>query len=250
MCYDYVMNIDHQWEKIYQKEGRVWKEPFPRFSDVIQTFQERGCRKILDLGCGSGRHVVGFSQAGFQTTGMDISPTGLSLAQLWLDEQSSSPANEVPSDTLPPIINAQPSLSSPPASSPNWGGLRWGSPLLVQADMLNPLPFRDGAFEGLMSTQVIHHALLAQVQATIHEMWRVLAPGGLAIVSVAGRIHDDTKYEEIEPGTFLPQTGSEAGLPHHIFNEETLRQAFSKFQIEFIERRDSGRVLMVQAQRG
>jgi len=115
--------------------------------------------------------------------------------------------------------------------------------------MLNPLPFRDSAFDGLMSTQVIHHALLAQVQATIHEIWRILAPGGLAIVSVAGRIHDDTDYKKIEPGTFLPQTGSEAGLPHHIFNEQTLRQAFAKFQIDFIERRDSGRVLMVQAHR-
>jgi len=251
MCYDYAMNIDHQWEKIYQKEGRVWKEPFPRFGDVIQTFQERGCRKILDLGCGSGRHVVGFSQAGFQTTGMDISPTGLNLAQNWLDEQEPPLKNP---DNRPPTIIAQPPLSSPPASSPNRGGLRWGSPgwgfpLLVQANMLNPLPFRDSAFDGLMSTQVIHHALLAQVQATIHEIWRILAPGGLAIVSVAGRIHDDTDYKEIEPSTFLPQTGSEAGLPHHIFNEQTLCQAFAKFQIDFIERRDSGRVLMVQAHR-
>ena len=115
--------------------------------------------------------------------------------------------------------------------------------------MRDPLPFRDGAFDGLMSTQVIHHALLAQVLTTIHEIWRILTPGGLAIVSVAGRIHDDTDYQEVEPGTYLPTTGSEAGLPHHIFNEQTLAQAFSKFHIDFIDRRDSGRVLMIQAHR-
>ena len=231
--------MDHQWEKIYQKEGRVWKEPFPRFGDVIQTFQERGCRKILDLGCGSGRHVVGFAQAGFQTTGMDISPTGLNLAQKWLDEKSSS-------DQLSPPPNEDGSL---PVWDATLARLGWGFPGLVQSDMRNPLPFRDGSFDGLMSTQVIHHALLAHVLATIREIWRVLAPGGLAIVSVAGRIHDDTDYEEIEPGTFLPTTGSEADLPHHIFNEQTLRQAFANFQIDFIERRDSGRVLMIQARR-
>ena len=84
---------------------------------------------------------------------------------------------------------------------------------------------------------------------TIHEIWRILTPGGLAIVSVAGRIHDDTDYQEVEPGTYLPTTGSEAGLPHHIFNEQTLAQAFSKFHIDFIDRRDSGRVLMIQAHR-
>jgi SAM-dependent methyltransferase len=234
------MTTDHQWEKIYQKEGRVWKEPFPRFGDVIQTFQERHYRKILDLGCGSGRHVVGFDQAGFQTTGMDISPTGLNLAQRWIDEQSSS-------DQLPSPTNEVGSL--PVWDDSTLTRLGWGSPGLVQADMRDPLPFHDGAFDGLMSTQVIHHALLAQVQATIREIWRILAPGGLAIVSVAGSIHDDTDYEEIEPGTFLPTTGSEAGLPHHIFDEAGLRKAFKAFEVEFIERRDAGRVLMIQARR-
>ena len=63
-------------------------------------------------------------------TGLDISPTGLRLAQNWLDEEY---------------------LEAP----------------LVQADNRHPLPFKDGAFEGLLSTQVIHHALLAEVRATI-----------------------------------------------------------------------------------
>ena len=237
------MNIDHQWEKIYQQEGRVWKEPFPRFGDVIQTFQERGCRKILDLGCGSGRHLVGFAQAGFRTTGMDISPTGLKLAQNWLAEQK-PPLENLAAYARTPSLN----WSDSTLTSLGWGSPGWGFPHLVQASMLNPLPFRDGAFDGLMSTQVIHHALLAQVLATINEIWRILTPGGIAIVSVAGLIHDDTEYEEIEPGTFLPLTGSEAGLPHHIFNEQTLREAFAKFHIDFIERRDSRRVLMIQAQ--
>jgi SAM-dependent methyltransferase len=246
------MPSDHQWEKIYQQEGRLWKEPFPRFGDVIQTFRDRGCKKILDLGCGSGRHVVGFAEAEFQVTGIDISPTGLKLAQQWLvetvssDDQDSSLANTV---RYPPIISALSTASSTRVSSPDWGGLRWGFPDLVQADIRDPLPFGDGAFDGLMSTQVIHHALLAEVLATIGEIWRILAPGGLAVVSVAGLIHDDTEYLEIEPDTYLPQTGWEAGLPHHIFDEERLRDAFGAFEIEFIERRDNGRILMIQALR-
>ena len=88
-----------------------------------------------------------------------------------------------------------------------------------------------------------------EVLRTIGEIWRVLAPGGLAFVSVAGRIHGDTEYEEIEPGTYLPQTGSEAGLPHHIFDEERLREAFGAFEIEYLERRDQGRVIVVMGRK-
>ncbi|MGB3716553.1 MAG: class I SAM-dependent methyltransferase [Candidatus Promineifilaceae bacterium] len=176
-----MVKMDHPWEKIYRTEGRVFGEPFPRFYETVRTFKEYGCSTILDLGCGNGRHVVGLAREGFAATGLDISPTGLGLTQNWLNEENQ---------------RAQ----------------------LVLADMRHPLPIRDEFFDGLFSTQVIHHALLADVRRTIGEIWRILVPGGVAFVTVAGRIHNDTEYVEIEPGTYLPQTGSEAGLPHHIFD--------------------------------
>jgi SAM-dependent methyltransferase len=176
--------------------------------EVVRAFKQNGCKRILDLGCGNGRHVLHLAKQGFAATGLDISPTGLRLAQEWLKEEG-----------------------------------QWAS--LVQADIAYPLPFHDGAFEGVLSTQVIHHARLAVVQRTIGEIWRILAPGGLAFVSVAGRIHDDTEYEEIEPGTYLPRTGWEAGLPHHIFDEGSLREAFASFRVEYVERRDGGKVVVI-----
>ena len=221
----------HQWEKIYAAEGPVFLEPFPRFPEVVQAFNDHRCRKIIDLGCGSGRHTAALAAAGFHTTGLDISPTGLKLTQQLLAKH---PGITGPINTAP-----QPPTPSPQPPAPS----------LVQSDLLHPLPFRDASFHGLLSTQVIHHALKAQVLSIIDEIHRILVPGGLAIVSVAGRIHDDDEYDEIEPNTFLPLTGSEAGLPHHIFDEETYAQAFSAFHIHFIDRRDSGRVLMIQAQK-
>ena len=78
---------------------------------------------------------------------------------------------------------------------------------------------------------MIHHALTAEVLEVIREIWRVLIPGGLAFVSVTAAKHDDEDFREIEPGTFLPMKGPEAGLPHHIFNEEELLAAFGDFQV-------------------
>jgi SAM-dependent methyltransferase len=204
--------MDHPWERIYQEEGRVFGEPFPRFLEIVQVFRDEGCESVLDLGCGNGRHVVHLAKEGFAATGLDISPTGLALTQNWLNEESQ---------------HAQ----------------------LVLADMRNPLPIRDESFDCLLSTQVIHHALFAEVRSAIGEIWRILVPGGVAFVTVAGRIHDDTEYEEIEPGTYAPQTGFEAGLPHHIFSKATLRDAFGDFRDKNVHLRDGGRVVTILARK-
>jgi SAM-dependent methyltransferase len=204
--------MDHPWEKIYKTEGRVFSEPFPRFREVARDFRKNGCTNILDLGCGNGRHVVQLAKVGFSVTGLDISQTGLRLTRAWLDDEKRD-AN------------------------------------LILADMRTRLPVRAGAFDGLLSTQVIHHARLAEVRTTIAEIYRILVPGGLAFVSVAGRIHDDTEYVEIEPRTYVPQTGTEAGLPHHIFTEVTLQAEFRDFLIHNVDLRAEGRVLTILAQK-
>ena len=199
---------EHPWEKIFVSEGRVFTDLLPAFHQAVDRFSTAGIRKVLDLGCGNGRHCVGFAQANFQVTGMDISLMGLDLTRSWLGEAN------------------------------------------LQADLLcgdarEDFPILSNSFEGLFSTQVIHHALLAEIRQTIREIWRVIVPGGLAFVTVAGRTHSNLSYEEIEPGTFLPLEGSEKGLPHHIFSEERLAKAFDRFEVLDLGPRDGGKVLAI-----
>ncbi len=196
---------NHPWENIYARDGRIFTEPFSAFSSVAQIFNQNQCRNILDLGCGNGRHVVALMNLNFSTVGLDISPTGLSLTREWLEDEE-LPAN------------------------------------LVCGDIRHSLPFRENCFDGLISTQVIHHSLLAEIRLTISEIWRVMTDGGIAFVTVAGKKHDDTPYDEIEPGTFVPLEGSEKGLPHHIFTEEEIYREFELFQIQEISLRDKERV--------
>jgi len=199
---------NHPWENIYARDGRIFTEPFPAFSSVVQKFTQNQCRRILDLGCGNGRHVVALMNLNFKTIGIDISPTGLSLTRKWLEEEN-LPAN------------------------------------LVCGDIRHCLPFKKNSFDGLISTQVIHHSLLAEIRLTISEIWRVMTDGGIAFVTVAGKKHQDTPYDEIEPGTFVPLAGTEKGLPHHIFTEDELWREFEHFQIQEIGPRDEGRVLAI-----
>lgn len=196
---------EHPWDRIFKREGRVFVDPYPRFTELIEVYKKHDSRSILDLGCGSGRHVVGLAAEGFRVVGCDISTAGLRLAFQWLDKEG---------------LVAR----------------------LVQADMRANLPFRDGVFDGLLSTQVIHHALRIEVLSTIEEIKRVIAPGGIGFVTVAAKIHEDQVYHRIEPGTYVPQSGSEAGLPHHIFSKEEFIEAFSDTRIIEISLRAEGKV--------
>jgi SAM-dependent methyltransferase len=198
---------DHPWDEIFKSEGRFYPEPFPRFNEVVQIFKDHGCSEILDLGCGSGRHLIHLAQEGFKAVGLDISPTGLRLTHEWMDEEG---------------LEAD----------------------LVLADMREPLPFREGSYNGLLSTQVIHHARIAGVRSAIQEIWRVLVSGGVAFITVSGR-KDEGELEEIEPGTIVPLTGPEKGLPHHIFSKQELREEFQDFDLMDFSVRAEGKVLAV-----
>jgi SAM-dependent methyltransferase len=97
----------------------------------------------------------------------------------------------------------------------------------------------------VFSTQVIHHAFKKQVQLVVKDIYRVLAPGGIAFVTVSGKLDEGVDFEEVEAGTYVPLSGDEAGLPHHIFSPETAAETFQAFKVEEVSVRAEGHVIAV-----
>ena len=186
-----------QWEKIFQRGGYEYPEPRPPVVHFTSMLRGRGLSSVLDLGCGRGRHVLHMAQEGLCVTGMDNAPTALKLTKQLLDHKQ---------------------LSAD----------------LILADMRQPLPFGNETFDAVLSTQVIHHALLATVIQTAQEIQRVVRKGGMILISVPARkaIEEDApQHNEIEPNTFVPTSGDEEGLPHHLFTPEEFRGIFPAFEV-------------------
>ncbi|MFX1235417.1 MAG: class I SAM-dependent methyltransferase [Promethearchaeota archaeon] len=186
------------WNFIFTKNGKTFLEPHPNMGEIKELFQKNNCKKILDIGCGTGRHLVYFSKYGFDVYGVDASPKGLEIARKWLIEEN---------------LKAT----------------------LIQHRIEKKFPFENGFFDAIISTQVIHHNLMKDILFTIKEIERILRQGGYIFITFpilsGGTKVDEWELKEIEKGTFIPLSGPEKGLYHHFFTIEEIYEVFHSFDI-------------------
>ncbi len=186
----------HPWELAW-KEGR-WKEvspPLPAVVELAENLKLLRASRVLDLGCGAGRHTVFLANAGFQVTGLDVSETALSELQGRLAR----------------------------------GGLT--NVTLIKHNMLE-LPFIDNYFDSVVSTNVLHHGTVSEIKRVLGEVYRVMGRGTTGLVVTLSK--KDFRYgsgRQIEPDTYLFTEGDEKGIVHHFFPEEELRSFFGQFEI-------------------
>jgi len=185
-----------KWGKLFKKGHFIWKKPNSQIKKLVPLLKKKKFRKILDLGCGSGRHMVYLGKKGFSMVGMDISSEALMVAQKWLEKEK--------------IKNY----------------------VLIEHDMTE-LPFPNEHFDAVISINVIHHDKLKDIKETVNEIKRVLKKKGIAIINVASV--ENTKFgkgKRIEKNTYVQLRGKEKGIPHHFFTEKEAKKIFSCFKIK------------------
>jgi SAM-dependent methyltransferase len=111
-------------------------------------------RRILDAGCGSGPLSAALRERGAIVTGFDSSPAMVELAERRLG----------------------------------------GDVRLLVADLGEPLPFDNGAFDDVVVSLVLHY--LPDWTAPLAELRRVLRPGGRLLLSV----NHPMVYPAVNPG--------------------------------------------------
>jgi len=184
------------WQTIFKEKGMAFPEPHEAMPKVSAFLKKNKVNRVLDLGSGSGRHVIFLAERGFDVYGTDNAAEGIKLCKIWLRKMH---------------LNAN----------------------LKVASFFDRFPFPNNYFDAIVSIWAIHHGLENQVKFCISEIERVLKPHGLIFIAVTstfkGRPVD--KKKKIEPHTWVIIKGLEKGVPHHIFNKAMVKSYFKHFKI-------------------
>jgi len=195
-------NKTHAWELAWREER--WAETSPPLHAVVdfaEDLKREGAKRVLDLGCGAGRHSILLGKAGFQVVALDISETALKTLEARLKTAS--------------IDNVT----------------------LVEHEM-SDLPFIDDYFDGMICTNVLHHGKLVQIKQATGEVHRVMKKGASAFVIVLSTADFRRgNGRKLEPNTYFFTEGEERGIIHHFFPRKELESCFRKFEIVSFEER-------------
>jgi len=192
------------WQYWYPRKEGTFEPEIPKLTELLKR---NHASKLLDFGCGAGRHVTYFAQRGFQVYGFDKSAAAVERAVRALEREN---------------LHAD----------------------LKVWDMTHPLPYEDRFFDAVIATRVIHHTYTKNIKKIAEEINRVLKVGGYLFLQVPaymrqdrGEKGEDYTFKEVEPRTYVASEGEEKDVPHHEFTRQELEQLFSNYTTLKIHRR-------------
>lgn len=201
--------MKEDWENVYTKKfNGTW---YPRESVVkflarylkrrvgIDVYDiKKPVKKVLDVGCGNGRHVIFFAEQGYDVHGFDISPEAIEIANAWLVRKQ---------------LKANLSVGD--------------------VDNMN---FEDESFDVVISDGVLDHMHFSEAKKVMESIRRICVPGGYVHITL--RSTDDSEFgtgDQTGDNTFLLQEGYEKGITQRYFNLDDIKELFVGFDIFDIE---------------
>jgi SAM-dependent methyltransferase len=130
--------------------------------------------RLLDLGCGQGRHTYEALRRGAQVVAADLNPTDLEQVEQMVEAMAAAGEIARPAEAVTRKADA------------------------------TALPFDDGAFDQVVASEILEH--IVDDKQAIAEIVRVTRPGGLVVVTVPRRWTEQVcwalsrEYHEVEGG--------------------------------------------------
>jgi SAM-dependent methyltransferase len=171
---------DRRWT-VAEERGR-WQEPEPFIRDLVPRLRQRGSTRVLDVGCGIGRHAVYLAREGFACIGLDASATGLEFAR----QQARAASLTID----------------------------------FREALFYSLPVDDASVDCAIAWNVLYHGDGAIAQRAIDEIRRVLVPGGLVVGTMLSKRNAGFGVgREVQPDTFVVD-GAETDKVHpHFYSD-------------------------------
>lgn len=176
-----------------------WLVPEPDVVAVTERLAREGMtRRVLDLGCGVGRHALHFARLGFETYAIDLAEEGLAeLARAASAERLSVTTRVAP---------------------------------------MTAVPFTDAFFDYVLSFNVIYHGDPTIVAAAVSEIRRMLRPGAIYQGTMLSKRNAGYGVgTEVAPNTFVSDAGDDKCHPHFYCNAGELAALLAGFELLSLE---------------
>lgn len=201
--------MEEKWNSFYSKKfGGTWypmngivgftARYLKRRMGIYLYDVKKDAKKILDVGCGNGNHVVFFAEQGFEVYGIDISKEAIEIGNAWLAKKG---------------LKAD---------------LRVGD--------IEKIPFEDEYFDVVISHGVLDHIPFSKAKKAMEEIKRVCVPKGYIYITL--RSTEDSEFGrggEVAHNTFVLQEGYEKGIIQHYFDLEEIKELLGEFNVFDIE---------------
>jgi len=204
------------WNAVTKERQAQKKTPQEEVAALHDLFQNKKVKKVLDLGCGSGRHLVYFAKLGYDVCGIDVSPVAIKLSKKWLADED---------------LNAE-----------------------LHCEDMQQLPWPDNFFDAVVTVQVIEHNRLGHIQKIIKEVHRVIRTSGYFFAMLKKypppKDWQKGKFVRRDHHLYAPTEGTEKGIVHYFFAEDELKDIFAGFDIiEIKESKKSGHYCVLSQKR-
>ena len=197
-----IENRSANWNDVYKKKGKLQYEYDPIIEkEVVPLFKKQEIKKILDLGCGTGRHAEVFAKNNFRVVGIDVAEVATNISEEALND---------------PHIT------------------------FFTGDMKD-IRFPDNYFDAVFCFQVVHHAKVYEIWKAFDEITRVMKEGGTLFITLPtiDNEHIFKDATKIEPNTYINLDCLDGMVPHHFFGEKEVEEFFkNRYEIIKMEKSD------------
>ncbi|MBN1649070.1 MAG: class I SAM-dependent methyltransferase [Spirochaetales bacterium] len=182
------------WDKV---ESDFWSTPSEDVYYFLHRWKGLGLTRLLDLGCGIGRHALLFARHGFEVTAFDLGESGLKKL----------------------------------ASSARDEGLRIRT---VHGDFLE-MDLPEAGFDAVLAYHAIYHVDSGGMNRTIENIARILKPGGeiyFTMISKTARAYTAPENTTVDDNVRLKEEEDGSILPHFFVDYDDIERLLSgKFEI-------------------
>lgn len=201
-------SFDRRWEEnIYSRGTQLNRYPFTDLVSYVMRLYASRLRsgeilRALELGFGGGNNIIFLAQEGFETYGIEGSPSAYAFASRQFEKND---------------LKAE----------------------ITIGDFVS-LPYKDDFFDLVIDREAVYCNIPPAIQQTIKEVHRVLKPGGRFITFMyslehGSRLHDKGRLVDVNTYTdFKEGSFADTGITH-FFSEDEIVRLLKDFDIEFMK---------------